>query len=272
MFRSSPQPTTDSTPGFALGDHQSLCHCLTEPLPDRLVRASKDPQDSLEAVASEVVDCYLCPRLVAWRQEAGNHPPARFSKEHYWARGVPGFGDPHAKIVIVGLAPAAQGANRTGRMFTGDRSGEWLIGSLFRAGLANQPHSERANDGLVLHHTWLTAVVRCAPPQNRPSTQERDNCIGYLERELSLLEDARVYMALGGFAFSALAKLLGVSPRPRFAHGAEVTLRSAPSSSINSSKFLLGCYHPSQQNTFTKKLTVQMLDAAMNRAKDLAGL
>jgi len=227
---------------------------------------------TLEMVASEIVNCYRCPRLVAWREEVGKHPPARFAKEEYWSKGVPGFGDPQAKIVIVGLAPAAGGANRTGRMFTGDRSGEWLIGSLFRMGLANQPHSERSNDGLSLYRTWLTAVVRCAPPHNRPSTQERDNCIGYLARELRLLRDAKVYLALGGFAFSALASLFGLSPRPRFAHGAEVALRAVPESPANADTFLLGCYHPSQQNTFTKKLTEPMLDAAMDRAKVLARL
>jgi uracil-DNA glycosylase family 4 len=236
------------------------------------VSSRESSKDSLEIIASEIVNCSRCPRLVAWREEAGKHPPARFANEQYWSKGVPGFGDPQARIVIVGLAPAAGGANRTGRMFTGDRSGEWLIGSLFRTGLANQPHSERASDGLFLRHTWLTAVIRCAPPQNRPSTQERDNCIGYLARELELLKDANVFLALGGFAFSALATLLDISPRPRFSHGAEVALQPPPGNPGNSGKFLLGCYHPSQQNTFTRKLTQPMLDAAMNRAKVLARL
>ncbi len=227
---------------------------------------SSDP--ALDALAATVVDCRLCPRLVAWREEVAAEPPRRYRGQDYWARPLPGFGDPQATILIVGLAPAAHGANRTGRMFTGDRSGDWLYAALHRRGLASQPTSEHAGDGLELHGAYVSAVVRCAPPANKPTPAERDRCLAYLERELELLEGVRVIVALGAFAWDgALRALRGIGiatprPRPRFGHGAEATI--GPYS-------LLGCFHPSQQNTFTGKLTVEMIDAAFARAVELAG-
>jgi uracil-DNA glycosylase family 4 len=223
---------------------------------------------ALERLAAEVHACRRCPRLVAWREAAAADPPRRFRGEEYWARPVDGFGDPAARIAIVGLAPAAHGANRTGRMFTGDRSGDWLYAALHRAGLANRPHAERRGDGLRLLDAYVTATVRCAPPANRPTPAERDNCLPYLERELALLERCRVIVALGGFGWDGAlraARALGVEvprPRPRFGHGAEVGVGSWT---------LLGCYHPSQQNTFTGRLTEPMTDAVLSRARELAG-
>jgi uracil-DNA glycosylase family 4 len=222
---------------------------------------------ALERLAAEVHACRRCPRLVAWREAAAADPPRRFRGEEYWARPVSGFGDPAARIAIVGLAPAAHGANRTGRMFTGDRSGDWLYAALHRAGLANRPRAERRGDGLRLRGAYVTATVRCAPPANRPTPAERDNCLSYLERELSLLERCRVIVALGGFGWDGTlraARALGVElprPRPRFGHGAEAGVGSWT---------LLGCYHPSQQNTFTGRLTEPMTDAVLARAKELA--
>ncbi len=221
----------------------------------------------LAALAAEVHACRRCPRLVEWREACAADPPRRFRGEQYWARPLDGFGDADARLAIVGLAPAAHGANRTGRMFTGDRSGEWLFGALHRAGYANQAESERRGDGLRLDDAYVTAVVRCAPPANRPSTEERDNCIPYLERELELLERCRVIVALGSFAWDGAlraARALGAEvprPKPRFGHGAEADLGRWR---------LLGCFHPSQQNTFTGKLTVAMIDAAFARARALS--
>ncbi len=183
---------------------------------------------------------------------------AAFSGETYWGRPVPGFGDPSAKVVILGLAPAAHGANRTGRYFTGDRSGDFLFAALYRAGLANRPVSRHREDGLRLKGLWISAAVRCAPPQNRPTPAERDACLPYAARELELL-DAKVVVCLGAFAWDAALRLLGL--RPRFAHGAEVAANTLT---------LLGCYHPSQQNTFTGVLTPEMLDAVLRRARELA--
>ncbi len=224
--------------------------------------------DSLAAVGREVTSCVRCPRLVDWRERVAAEPPRRFRGERYWARPLPGFGDPRAGIVIVGLAPAAHGGNRTGRIFTGDRSGDWLFAALHRAGLANQPTSERADDGLRLEGAYVTAVNRCPPPRNRPTTEERDNCLPYLVRELQLLGRARVLVALGSYAWAG--SMLAVAalgpelprPRPRFGHGAETEV--GPYS-------LLGCFHPSQQNTFTGKLTEPMMDAVFARARELAG-
>ena len=227
---------------------------------------SSDP--ALDALAATIVDCRLCPRLVAWREEVAAEPPRRYRGQDYWARPLPGFGDPQATILIVGLAPAAHGANRTGRMFTGDRSGDWLYAALHRCGLASQPTSEHAGDGLELHRAYISAVVRCAPPANEPTPAERDRCLTYLERELELLEGVRVIVALGAFAWDgALRALRGIGiaaprPRPRFGHSAEATIGGYS---------LLGCFHPSQQNTFTGKLTVEMIDAAFARAAELAG-
>jgi uracil-DNA glycosylase family 4 len=223
---------------------------------------------ALAALTAEIYACRRCPRLVEWREECAADPPRRFRGEDYWARPLDGFGDPAAKLAIVGLAPAAHGANRTGRMFTGDRSGEWLYAALHRAGYASQATSERHGDGLHLHDAYVTAVVRCAPPANRPTTEERDNCLPYLGRELALLERCRTIVALGAFAWDgalrAITALGGEIPRPkpRFGHGAEAAAGRWT---------LLGCYHPSQQNTFTGRLTEPMLDAVFARAGDLAG-
>jgi uracil-DNA glycosylase len=228
--------------------------------------------DSLAAVTSEVIDCRRCPRLVEWREKSAADPPRRYRGQSYWARPLPGFGDPGARIVIVGLAPAAHGGNRTGRIFTGDRSGDWLFAALHRAGLANQPTSVSVDDGLRLRGAYINAVNRCPPPQNRPTTEERDNCLPYLVRELRLLRSARVIVPLGSFAWTgtllALAELGGElpRPRPRFGHGAEAEIEAG-----GRSWPMVGCFHPSQQNTFTGKLTEPMMDAVFARALELAG-
>jgi uracil-DNA glycosylase family 4 len=225
--------------------------------------------DSLAALTAEIEACRLCPRLVAWREAVAADPPRRYQGERYWARPLPGFGDPGARVVVVGLAPAAHGGNRTGRIFTGDRSGDWLFASMHRTGFANQPLSRDRDDGLRLEDAYVAAVVRCAPPANRPTTTERDTCLPYLVRELRLLGRARVLVALGSFAWDgALLALraLGVStpkPKPRFGHGAEAKIDRFA---------LVGCFHPSQQNTFTGKLTEPMLDAVFERARALAEL
>jgi len=229
--------------------------------------------DSLAALRREVVSCTLCPRLVEWRERSAADPPRRYRGESYWARPLPGFGDPQARILIVGLAPAAHGGNRTGRIFTGDRSGDWLFAALHRARLANQPTSVSAGDGLRLRDAYVTAVNRCAPPQNRPTTEERDNCLPYLARELELLRSARVLVALGAFGWAgALLALAALGaelprPRPRFGHGAEASIDS-PVGEFS----LVGCFHPSQQNTFTGKLTEPMMDAVFARARELADM
>ncbi len=223
---------------------------------------------SLAELSAEISTCRRCPRLVAWRERAAADPPRRYQGERYWARPLPGFGDPHAGVVVVGLAPAAHGGNRTGRIFTGDRSGDWLFASLYRTGFASQPTSERPGDGLRLDGAYITAVVRCAPPANKPTTTERDTCLTYLVRELRLLPAARVIVALGSFAWEgALLALraIGIAvsrPKPRFGHGAEAAVGPYT---------LLGCFHPSQQNTFTGKLTEQMTDAVFTRARELVG-
>jgi uracil-DNA glycosylase family 4 len=231
--------------------------------------------DSLDALSAEITACTRCPRLVEWRERSAADPPRRYRNETYWARPLPGFGDPRAPIVLVGLAPAAHGGNRTGRIFTGDRSGDWLFAALHRAGLANQATSVGIDDGLRLRRAYITAVNRCPPPQNRPTTEERDNCLPYLVRELRQLRLARVIVALGSYAWAgsllALAEL-GVEmprPRPRFGHGAEARLRASDGSRPRD-WVLLGCFHPSQQNTFTGKLTEPMLDSVFARARDVA--
>jgi uracil-DNA glycosylase family 4 len=220
----------------------------------------------LTSLDAYIASCRACPRLVAWREQVARDRRAAFASQTYWGRPAPGFGPADARIAILGLAPAAHGANRTGRMFTGDRSGDWLYAALFRAGLANQPTSVAADDGLELRDTRIMAAVRCAPPDNKPSTVERDTCRPWLERELELLRPSlRVIVILGGFGWTALwpaLRAIGVtvpSPRPAFAHGVEVTL---PGAGLT----LLGCYHVSQQNTFTGRLTEPMLDAVFARA------
>jgi uracil-DNA glycosylase family 4 len=218
--------------------------------------------EALEELEAEVVECRRCPRLVAWREEVARVKRAAFTSEEYWGRPLPGFGDPSARVLVLGLAPAAHGGNRTGRIFTGDRSGDWLFAALWRAGFANQPTSVSRDDGLTLTDCWVTASVRCAPPANRPTPAERDNCLPWLERELSLLGAVRVIVCLGGFAWDVALRMLGpVRPRPKFGHGAEF---QAPGGVT-----LLGCYHVSQQNTFTGKLTEPMLDAVFMRAREL---
>jgi uracil-DNA glycosylase len=223
--------------------------------------------DALERLERQVTHCRRCPRLVAWREEVARKRRAAFAEQEYWGRPLPGFGDPDARILIVGLAPAAHGGNRTGRIFTGDRSGDWLFAALWRAGLANQPESVSRDDGLRLNACWISAVVRCAPPANRPLPAERDNCLPYLEAELGLLRSVRVVVCLGGFGWDGALRALAVHtgealrPRPRFGHGAEVSVGSFQ---------LLGCYHPSQQNTFTGRLTEAMIDDVMSRAVALA--
>jgi uracil-DNA glycosylase family 4 len=220
----------------------------------------------LVQVAAEIVECRACTRLVAWREQVAQTRRAAYRTETYWGRPVPGFGDPAARVLVCGLAPAAHGANRTGRVFTGDRSGDWLFAALHRAGFANQPTSRHRDDGLRLANCWITACVRCCPPANRPTPAERDACQPFLLREIRLLPRLRCAVCLGAFAWdgtlAALAALGNVlRPKPRFAHGAEVSIGPL---------ILLGCYHPSQQNTFTGRLTRPMLDAVLARARALA--
>jgi uracil-DNA glycosylase family 4 len=222
---------------------------------------------ALATLEREITTCRVCPRLVAWRETVAAEKRAAFRDQTYWGRPVPAFGDPAARVVILGLAPAAHGANRTGRMFTGDRSGDFLYASLHRTGFANQPTAVSADDGLALRDCWITAGVRCAPPANKPLPAEREACRRWLDQELALLEHMRVMVCLGGFAWDvALGSLpaLGATvprPRPRFGHGAEADLGPI---------VLLGCFHPSQQNTFTGRLTPPMMDAVFARARELA--
>jgi uracil-DNA glycosylase len=222
---------------------------------------------ALAALEAELTGCRRCPRLVAWREQVAVEKRAAFRDETYWGRPVPGLGDPGARLVLLGLAPAAHGANRTGRMFTGDRSGDFLFAALHRAGYANQALSRHRDDGLELRDCFITAAVRCAPPQNKPLPTERDNCAHWLAAELPLLEHARVIMCLGAFGWEAALwalPLFGATPprpRPRFAHGAEHAAGRVT---------LLGCFHPSQQNTFTGRLTPAMLDAVLERARELS--
>jgi len=223
-------------------------------------------QAELDALEGEVTACRRCPRLVAWREQVAREKRAAFAGWDYWGRPLPGFGDPDARILVFGLAPAAHGGNRTGRIFTGDRSGDWLFAAMYRAGLANQPTSVSRDDGLRLRDAWVSAAVRCAPPANRPTPQERDNCLPWTERELMLLPRVRVIVCLGAFAWDAGLRVRAAlgdpapRPRPRFGHGAELP---------GERWTLLGCFHPSQQNTFTGRLTEAMLDAVFGRAREL---
>jgi uracil-DNA glycosylase family 4 len=229
--------------------------------------ASAPKPADLRQLASRIHECRRCPRLVEWREKVAADPPRRYRGERYWGRPVEGFGDPDARIAVIGLAPAANGANRTGRVFTGDRSGDFLYAALHRAGLANKPRSEHRDDDLKLRSAYVTAVNRCPPPANRPTPAERDNCLPYLQRELELLDGSRVLVALGSYAWDGTlraARGLGVMvprPKPRFGHGAEAELGRWT---------LLGCFHPSQQNTFTGKLTAPMLESVFARAVEIS--
>jgi uracil-DNA glycosylase family 4 len=223
-------------------------------------------RDSLGVLSSEIIGCRACPRLVAWREAVARDKRAAFRHDEYWGRPVPGFGDRAARVLVLGLAPAAHGGNRTGRVFTGDRSGDWLFAAMHRAGFANQPESVARDDGLRLVDAYVAAAVRCAPPDNKPTRDERDRCLPYFVRELALLDQVRVIVTLGAFAYEALWGVLraeGVAlprPRPKFGHGVEVVTERAT---------IVGCLHPSQQNTFTGKLTEPMLDAVFARARAL---
>ena len=220
-----------------------------------------DSNDSLESVCADISACRLCPRLVEWRESIATEKRASFKDDEYWGRGVPGFGDPKAKLWVMGLAPAAHGANRTGRMFTGDRSGDWLYRAMHRAKFATQAESTWRDDGLQLKGAWVSSAVRCAPPDNKPNPDERDACRTYVVRERELLTSVRVVICLGSFAYEAVCKEWGVKPRPKFGHGVEVV---APDGTV-----ILCSFHPSQQNTFTGKLTEPMLDAVFSRAREI---
>jgi uracil-DNA glycosylase family 4 len=224
----------------------------------------------LAALEERVTACRRCPRLVEWRERVARERRAAYAGEKYWGRPLPGFGDPAARVLVLGLAPAAHGGNRTGRIFTGDRSGDWLFAALHRTGFANQPTSVGLDDGLELRGMWITAAVRCAPPANRPTPAERDTCLPWTVSELELLPHVRLIVCLGAFAWDAALRLRAAAlgepaprPRPRFGHDVLWAAEPLP---------LLGCFHPSQQNTFTGKLTPEMTDAVFRRARALAGL
>jgi len=225
------------------------------------------PARTLAGLEREVTACRACPRLVEWREQVASEKVARFADQEYWGKPVPGFGDPSARVMVVGLAPAAHGGNRTGRIFTGDRSGDFLYAGLHRTGFASQAESVSRDDGMQLDGLWVTAVTRCAPPANKPTPQERDACLPFLEGEIALLGDLRVIVALGSFAWDGMLRALTANghprptPKPRFGHAAEAVVGPYT---------LLGCFHPSQQNTFTGKLTRDMIDAVFRRARALA--
>jgi uracil-DNA glycosylase family 4 len=232
------------------------------------VTAGERRAPDLARLEQEVVACRRCPRLVAWREQVAREKRASFAGEEYWGRPLPGFGDPAARVLVLGLAPAAHGGNRTGRVFTGDRSGDWLFAAMYRAGLANQPTSLHRGDGLRLKDAWIAAAVRCAPPANKPTPQERDECLPWTVAELEHLSALSVVVCLGAFAWDAALRLRAAfghprpRPRPRFGHEAV----------FDDGEWLtlVGCFHPSQQNTFTGKLTEPMLDAVFRRARELA--
>jgi len=221
------------------------------------------PSPALASLQDEIVACRACPRLVAWREQVAVDKRAAFADDDYWGRPVPGFGDPAARLLVVGLAPAAHGANRTGRMFTGDRSGDFLFAGLWRAGFANQPSSVDRQDGLVLHGAWITAPVRCAPPANKPTPAETRSCAPFLARELALLPDVRAVLALGAFGYQAVASWYDVRPRPRFTHGLEVPVDGGPT--------IVCSFHVSQQNTFTGRLTPEMFDDVLRQVRHQTG-
>jgi uracil-DNA glycosylase family 4 len=228
--------------------------------------SSGEPSLDLGRLNDQVVGCARCPRLVAWRKEVARTKRAAFAGQEYWARPLPGLGDPRARLFVLGLAPAAHGGNRTGRIFTGDRSGDWLFRALHKPGYANQPTSISRDDGLRLRDCYVAAAVRCAPPANKPTPQERENCLPYLVRELHILSNVRVIVCLGSFAWDAALRALReldhvAKPKPRFGHLAEASVGPYT---------LLGSYHPSQQNTFTGKLTEPMFDAVFARAKEIS--
>jgi uracil-DNA glycosylase len=227
------------------------------------------PHRLLSALENDIVRCRRCPRLVSWREQVARERRAAYAEERYWGRPLPGFGDPDARVLILGLAPAAHGGNRTGRVFTGDRSGDFLFAALWRTGYASQPTSTARDDGLRLRDAWIAAAVRCAPPANRPTSAERDRCLPWTVRELELLEAVRVVVCLGAFAWDAALRLGEAveglpppRPRPRFGHGVERRCGRLHQ---------LGCFHPSQQNTFTGRLTEPMIDAVLLRARELGG-
>jgi uracil-DNA glycosylase len=221
----------------------------------------------LDDLNRKIIDCRSCPRLVRWREKVAREKRAAFRHEEYWGRPVPGFGDPQARLLICGLAPAAHGGNRTGRVFTGDRSGDWLYAALYRAGFANQPTAQHRDDGLQLRNCYITACVRCAPPDNKPTPAERNRCMGYLLGDLQLLAEVRVVVCLGAFAWDGILRALAeqghaARPKPKFGHAVMASVGPYT---------LLGCYHPSQQNTFTGRLTKKMLDAVFRKANKLIG-
>jgi uracil-DNA glycosylase family 4 len=216
----------------------------------------------LSQLNKEIIECKKCPRLVEWRESIAIEKRASFRDEEYWGKPVPSFGDPNAKLLIIGLAPAAHGANRTGRMFTGDRSGDFLFSALHRAGYATQPNATSNDDGMELNDAYITAPVRCAPPQNKPTAEEQKKCSDYLKREFRYLQNIKVILALGLIGYTAISKELNVTPRPKFRHGLEVEL--------DSGEVILCSYHVSQQNTFTGRLTVEMFDEVLERAKEIS--
>ena len=224
---------------------------------------SRTGATALTVLRRDVSECRLCPRLVEWRERMAVEKRASYRDDDYWGRGVPGFGDSAATVLVLGLAPAAHGANRTGRMFTGDRSGDWLYRAMHRAGFANQPTSVTADDGLQLTGAWVTSAVKCAPPDNKPLPIERDACRPFFVREVGALTQLRVVVCLGGFAYEAACAEFDVRPRPKFGHGVEVVSPSGLT--------ILCSFHTSQQNTFTGRLTEPMLDAVFARARELSG-
>lgn len=216
--------------------------------------------DELDNLAIEIIDCHKCTRLVKWREKVALEKRAAYATENYWGKPIVGFGDERAQVLVLGLAPGAHGANRTGRVFTGDRSGDWLYRAMHKAGLASQPQSISRDDGLTLHNAWVTSAVRCAPPANKPTPGERKKCSSFLTRELAMLVNVKVIICLGSFSFQAICDDLKIRPRPKFGHGVVVA----------HAKYKIVCsYHPSQQNTFTGKLTEKMFDGIFETALKL---